>query len=32
MILDTQCRLEAAPCEEERQAWDVVGDLSDISL
>jgi para-nitrobenzyl esterase len=32
MILDTQCRLEAAPYEEERQAWDVVGDLSDISL
>jgi para-nitrobenzyl esterase len=32
MILDTQCRLEPAPYEEERQAWDVVGDLSDISL
>jgi para-nitrobenzyl esterase len=32
MVLDTQCRLEPAPYEEERQAWDVVGDLSDISL
>jgi para-nitrobenzyl esterase len=32
MILDTQCRLEAAPFEDERQAWDVVGDLSDILL
>jgi len=32
MILDTQCRLEPAPYEEERQAWDVVGDLSDILL
>ncbi len=32
MILDTQCRLEAAPYEEERQAWDVVGGLSSISL
>jgi para-nitrobenzyl esterase len=32
MILNTQCRLEPAPYEEERQAWDAVGDLSDISL
>ena len=32
MILDTQCRLEPAPYEAERQAWDVVGDLSDVSL
>jgi para-nitrobenzyl esterase len=32
MILDTQCRLEPAPYEEERQAWDVVGDLSSVSL
>jgi para-nitrobenzyl esterase len=32
MILDTQCRLEPAPYEEERQAWDVVGDLSTTSL
>ena len=32
MILDTQCRLEPAPYEEERQAWDVVGELSDILL
>jgi len=32
MILDTQCHLEPAPYEEERQAWDVVGDLSTISL
>ncbi len=32
MILDTQCRLEPAPYEEERQAWDIVGDLSDILL
>jgi para-nitrobenzyl esterase len=32
MILDTQCRLESAPYEEERQAWDVVGELSDILL
>jgi para-nitrobenzyl esterase len=32
MILDTQCRLESAPYEEERLAWDVVGDLSDVSL
>jgi para-nitrobenzyl esterase len=32
MILDTQCRLEPAPYEEERQAWDVVGDLSNILL
>jgi para-nitrobenzyl esterase len=32
MILDTQCRLEPAPYEEERQAWDVVGDLSSVLL
>jgi para-nitrobenzyl esterase len=32
MILNTQCRLEPAPYEEERQAWDAVGDLTDISL
>jgi para-nitrobenzyl esterase len=32
MILDTQCRLEPAPYEEERRAWDIVGDLSEILL
>jgi para-nitrobenzyl esterase len=32
LILDTQCRLEPAPYEEERQAWDHVGDLSQILL
>ncbi len=32
MILDTQCHVEAAPYEEERQAWGVVGDLSHTSL
>ncbi|UCF59952.1 MAG: carboxylesterase/lipase family protein [Anaerolineaceae bacterium] len=32
MILDTQCRLESALYEEERQAWDGVGNLSDILL
>jgi para-nitrobenzyl esterase len=32
MILDTECRLEPAPYEKERQAWDVVGELSDILL
>jgi para-nitrobenzyl esterase len=32
MILDTQCRLESALYEEERQAWNDVGDLSDILL
>ena len=32
MILDTVSHLEPAPYEEERRAWDVVGDLSDISL
>jgi para-nitrobenzyl esterase len=32
MILDAQCYLESAPYEEERQAWDDVGDLSAISL
>jgi para-nitrobenzyl esterase len=32
MILDTECRLEPAPYEDERRAWDVVGDLSYTSL
>ena len=32
MILDTQSHLQPAPYEAERQAWDVVGDLSRISL
>jgi para-nitrobenzyl esterase len=32
LILDTQCRLQPAPYEAERQAWDVVGDLSHILL
>jgi para-nitrobenzyl esterase len=32
MILDTQCRLESMLYEEERQAWNGIGDLSDILL
>jgi hypothetical protein len=32
MLIDTPCRLEAAPYEEERRAWDEVGELSNILL
>ena len=32
MVIDTQCHLEAAPYEEERVAWDEVGELSNVLL
>ncbi len=32
MILDTQSRLEDAPYEPERRAWDVLGELSNILM
>ncbi len=32
MVIDTTCRLEAAPYEEERRAWDEVGELSSVLL
>lgn len=32
MMIDTSCRLEAAPYEDERRAWDEVGELSNVLL
>ena len=32
MMIDTPCRLEAAPYEDERRAWDEVGELSNVLL
>jgi para-nitrobenzyl esterase len=32
MLIDTPCHLEAAPYEDERKAWDEVGELSNILL
>ena len=32
MVIDTPCHLESAPYEDERRAWDEVGDLSNVLL